>query len=537
MIILSSLIQDGKLKKMNFFIGEVDAEQIPKISQQIITHGGFIVDTIWEASHVLKRDHEIDMLTSITDNNFIRLLSSSNNDNKEKGMDIEKESPTANQSLVHWIYYPDSYDEYVDSENIIHCANKTDTDTHNVEKILTSENKEHDTMVTAKSEVLPSSTKKWYVNRQFVTTCDIFNEWGNEKDFEMKLDELNKCDKYVCKDLKIKSNQFDSASGSISMDIVENIKIEDMTTSHEAEGGGNIKTETEKDETNNTNESILIKIEDRTVVPSILAIATKTPAAVGTGAGVTKVTATEGIPTSISVTSLSNLGVGMKRKADGTEENTNIISIKQKKNSKKNSQSLLKLPIWFKFDSVNYLEIRNLPEFFSKNKINSQTEMGNEIEDSENNNNSRTEEYMQIRNFIVNLYSQNPFVYLSATECRKKIAGDVCTILRIHVFLDSFSLINFNVKADCRPTLPSTSFSSIPTLLPIQSSSSVSSLPPMTGASSISQTPVSISIPPVSLGLAEDQSTASITPFAAIQGNNIIIFLLFMKQNCNFYYH
>ena len=327
----------------------------------------------------------------------------------------------------------------------------------------------------SESSVLLSTTKKWFVNCQFVTSCDIFNEWGNEKDFEMKLDELNKCDKYV---------RTDSASES---------------------------------ETKSTKESILIKVEDGTVITPISAAATT----VGTGA--IKVTATEGlpIPTSISVTSLSNLGNGIKRKADGIEENTNVVSIKQKKNSKKSSQSLLKLPAWFKFDSVNYLEIRNLPEFFTKNKISAQTEMEKGIENSENNN-LKTEEYIKTRNFIVNLYSQNPFVYLSATECRKKISGDVCMILRIHSFLDTFSLINFNVKADCRPTLSSTSFSNIPTVIPIQASSSVSSLTSMTGVPSINPTNISTLIPLVSYGLSEDQSTANTTSISAIQGNIII---------------
>lgn len=44
----------------------------------------------------------------------------------------------------------------------------------------------------------------------------------------------------------------------------------------------------------------------------------------------------------------------------------------------------------------------------------------------------------------MNLYSQNAATYLSATDCRRKIAGDVCTIIRIHEFLDVFGVINFN---------------------------------------------------------------------------------------------
>ena len=49
---------------------------------------------------------------------------------------------------------------------------------------------------------------------------------------------------------------------------------------------------------------------------------------------------------------------------------------------------------------------------------------------------------MAIRNFIINLYLQNPTVYLSATDCRKKVAGDVCAVLRVHEFLDVYDVIN-----------------------------------------------------------------------------------------------
>ena len=39
----------------------------------------------------------------------------------------------------------------------------------------------------------------------------------------------------------------------------------------------------------------------------------------------------------------------------------------------------------------------------------------------------------------------NPRSYLTATTCRRNLAGDVCAILRIHSFLEHWGLINFNV--------------------------------------------------------------------------------------------
>ena len=68
------------------------------------------------------------------------------------------------------------------------------------------------------------------------------------------------------------------------------------------------------------------------------------------------------------------------------------------------------------------------------------------------------EKYFNYRNFIVKLYREKPDCYLSATgkyylmisnvyclECRKKLPGDVCSIVRLHAFLEHWGLINFNV--------------------------------------------------------------------------------------------
>lgn len=58
---------------------------------------------------------------------------------------------------------------------------------------------------------------------------------------------------------------------------------------------------------------------------------------------------------------------------------------------------------------------------------------------------------MTYRNFIIKLYRENPHAYLSATECRKKLPGDICSIIRLHAFLEHWGLINFNVEPYLRP--------------------------------------------------------------------------------------
>jgi hypothetical protein len=81
---------------------------------------------------------------------------------------------------------------------------------------------------------------------------------------------------------------------------------------------------------------------------------------------------------------------------------------------------------WFEFNKIHQLERDSLPEFF------------------EGRNMKTPEYYMKIRNYMLELYRQNPRAYLTATICRKNISGDACAIIRIHAFLEHWGLINFN---------------------------------------------------------------------------------------------
>lgn len=90
---------------------------------------------------------------------------------------------------------------------------------------------------------------------------------------------------------------------------------------------------------------------------------------------------------------------------------------------------------WFNIDKIHEIEMQSLPEFFCgkfphKNPVT----------------------YMDYRNFIIKLYREAPNTYLSATVCRKNLPSDVCSIIRLHAFLEHWGLINFNVDPQLRPT-------------------------------------------------------------------------------------
>jgi len=84
---------------------------------------------------------------------------------------------------------------------------------------------------------------------------------------------------------------------------------------------------------------------------------------------------------------------------------------------------------WFDFSTIHELEMQSLPEFFC---------------DKFPHKNPQT--YLNYRNYIIKMYRENPNAYLSATECRKKLPGDICSIIRLHAFLEHWGLINFNVE-------------------------------------------------------------------------------------------
>ncbi|CAO1633221.1 unnamed protein product [Jaminaea pallidilutea] len=89
---------------------------------------------------------------------------------------------------------------------------------------------------------------------------------------------------------------------------------------------------------------------------------------------------------------------------------------------------------WFSFNTVSPLERRSLPEFFNGR------------------NRSKTPDiYKEYRDFMINTYRLNPREYLTFTACRRNLAGDVCSIMRVHGFLEQWGLINYQIDPDTRP--------------------------------------------------------------------------------------
>ena len=89
---------------------------------------------------------------------------------------------------------------------------------------------------------------------------------------------------------------------------------------------------------------------------------------------------------------------------------------------------------WFNLEDIHELEKISLPEFFNGQYPSKTPEI-----------------YKKYRNFIINLYRQNPSVYLTATACRRYLSGDVNGIIRLHNFLEKCGLINYKLDPKYKP--------------------------------------------------------------------------------------
>jgi SWI/SNF related-matrix-associated actin-dependent regulator of chromatin subfamily C len=85
---------------------------------------------------------------------------------------------------------------------------------------------------------------------------------------------------------------------------------------------------------------------------------------------------------------------------------------------------------WFDMNAIHDIERKAMPEFFN------------------NRNRSKSPAvYKDFRDFMINTYRLNPAEYITVTACRRNLAGDVCSIMRIHAFLEQWGLINYQVRA------------------------------------------------------------------------------------------
>ena len=404
------------LSRPKVFIGRVPGNVIPNLISIVGQHGGSIVDSIAEATHVVDWDEEVDTLPSEPTEEFVRTLE-------------VRPSEESGKSLVHWYYHPDSYDEWIPSDHV--------------------DGSEVPDTVPQSSEL--NTDRQWHVCCRFIMDCEVFNEWGNEIDYESIPEgegDDDEANDETTEKSPVKTGASRKARGRRRLEAIKARKVPILES----------VTVTEKmmqDVPPPLYDPALdiVTVVDILVGNECVLVPVKHVSHGGLKQSQSEPKLVEMVVEGSAEAALVVNDTGVKRKADGLEEvpsgdaKSSLSVGKQRKERtagrKGSYQSHLKLPSWYHSEQLHALEIRHLPDLFG----------------SEDDRVKKTAEYFKIRNYIVSLYSHNPSIYLSATDCRRKLSGDVCVVLKIHSFLDAFGVINFNTKADCRPLLSQASLS------------------------------------------------------------------------------
>lgn len=128
------------------------------------------------------------------------------------------------------------------------------------------------------------------------------------------------------------------------------------------------------------------------------------------------------------------------------------------------------LPPWFHTETISSVEMKYIPELVLSDGSDQVLHAKEYNTDQQMHDaafamtQKSGQKYLGIRNSIVHLYHQNVQTFLTATECRRKIAGDVAFIIRVHEFLDAFGVINYNpeIKVTFRNPKSSIFYSTCP---------------------------------------------------------------------------
>ncbi|XP_061833674.1 SWI/SNF complex subunit SMARCC2 isoform X2 [Nerophis lumbriciformis] len=387
MTIEKSLVQNNCLSRPIIYLSsDIEPKLLGKLKDIIKRHQGSVTEDKTTSSHVV-----VPIPSSLEEEEWVRPV-----------MKRDK------QMLLHWGYFPDSYDTWIPASE-----------------------------VEASVEDAPSPEKPRKVHAKWILDLDQYNEWMNEEDYEVGegchrrkkisaktlTDEVTtpdeRRDKKPASAKKRKRSPSPSPTPPPQESKKKNAKKAPTTPYTKSKRGQ--REEEQEDLSKDTDEASPVPAsEDGTPAKtnSTKKDSDSTPVKGGTdmeeqedeSMEVTGKEEEEGSP---SVKGEPVKGSDLHE--DNVTEQTHHIIIPS-------------YAAWFDYN-------RALPEFFNgKNK-------------------SKTPEiYLAYRNFMIDTYRLNPQEYLTSTACRRNLAGDVCAIMRVHAFLEQWGLINYQVDSESRPT-------------------------------------------------------------------------------------
>ncbi|XP_074835952.1 SWI/SNF complex subunit SMARCC2 isoform X2 [Carettochelys insculpta] len=395
MTIEKSLVQNNCLARPNIFLHpDIEPKLLSKLKDIIKRHQGTVTEDRNNASHVV-----FPVPSNLEEEEWVRPV-----------MKRDK------QVLLHWGYFPDSYDTWIPASEI-----------------------------EAAVEDAPTPEKPRKVHAKWILDTDTFNEWMNEEDYEVTDEKspVSRRKKISAKTLTDEVNSPDSdrrdkkggnykkrkRSPSPTPEAKKKNAKKGPSTPYTKSKRGH-REEEQEDLTKDMDEPSPVPNVEEVTLPKIVSTKKDSESAPVKGGTMTDLDEPE--------------DESMETAGKDEEENSAGNKGEQAKNPDLHEDNVTEqthhiiIPsyaAWFDYNSVHAIERRALPEFFNgKNK-------------------SKTPEiYLAYRNFMIDTYRLNPQEYLTSTACRRNLAGDVCAIMRVHAFLEQWGLINYQVDAESRPT-------------------------------------------------------------------------------------
>ncbi|NXY00097.1 SMRC2 protein, partial [Centropus bengalensis] len=398
MTIEKSLVQNNCLARPNIFLHpEIEPKLLSKLKDIVKRHQGTVTEDKSNASHVV-----CPVPGNLEEEEWVRPV-----------MKRDK------QVLLHWGYYPDSYDTWIPASEI-----------------------------EASVEDAPMPEKPRKVHAKWILDTDTFNEWMNEEDYEVTDEKspVTRRKKISAKTLTDEVNSPDSDRRDKKGGNYKKRKrspspspTPEAKKKNAKKGPATPYNKSKRGHREEEQEDLTKDMDEPSPVPNVEEVTL--PKTVNTKKD------SESAP--VKGGTMTDLGAGLWQ---DEEENGTGSKGEQAKNPDLHEDNVTEqthhiiIPsyaAWFDYNSVHAIERRALPEFFNgKNK-------------------SKTPEiYLAYRNFMIDTYRLNPQEYLTSTACRRNLAGDVCAIMRVHAFLEQWGLINYQWGRGFVASCPQRPFSS-----------------------------------------------------------------------------
>ena len=299
------------------------------------------------------------------------------------------------QVLVHWGFYPDSYDTWIHSND-----------------------------VDAEIEDPPIPEKPWKVHVKWILDTDIFNEWMNEEDYEV--DENRKPVSFrqrisTKNEEPVRSPERRDRKASANARKRKHSPSPPPPTPTESrkksgkKGQPNLYGKRRSQKEEDEQEDLTKDMEDPTPVPNIEEVVL--PKNVNPKKDSENTPVKGGTVADLDEQDEETITTGGKEDEDPSkgDQSRSVDPGEDNVTEQTNHIIIPSYASWFDYNCIHVIECRALPEFFNgKNK-------------------SKTPEiYLAYQNFMIDTYRLNPQEYLTSTTCRRNLTGDVCAVMRVH---------------------------------------------------------------------------------------------------------